>query len=281
MITYRELINNAKKKIDMLELEQRAIYEFLMDILHCDRAKLIMIENDEVSEDVLDKFAEMLSEYVFDYKPIEYILGYTYFCGNKIYVDEHTLIPRNETEEVVSAALEVITKHQYKNVLDLASGSGAIAISVKNVLPSLDVVGSDISEGALKMAKRNANSIGVNVEFINSDILDYFIDNNMKFDLIISNPPYVSFDYKLPNKIIDHEPKTALYASENGLFYYRRIMEDASQVLNEKGSIVFEIGYDQGKSIKKLASEILKDYKIEVKKDIANNDRIVIIEFNK
>ena len=280
MITYRELINNAKKKIDMLELEQRAIYEFLMDILKCDRAKLIMIENEEVSEDVLDKFSEMLSEYVFDYKPIEYVLGYTYFCGNKIYVDENTLIPRNETEEVASSAIEIITKHHYKNVLDLASGSGAIAITVKNVLPSVEVIGSDISEGALNMARRNANSVGVDVKFVNSDILEYFINNNYHFDMIVSNPPYVSYEYQLPNKIIEHEPKSALYASENGLYYYRKIMEDAKKVLNPKGAIVFEIGYDQGESIKELAHSLLSNYKIEVKKDISNNDRIVIIEFN-
>lgn len=281
MITYRELINNAKKKIEMLDLEHRAIYEFLMEILKCDRAKLIMIENDEVSEDVLDKFSEMLAEYVFDYKPIEYILGYTYFCGNKIYVDENTLIPRNETEEVATFAIDTITKHGYKKVLDLASGSGAIAIAIKNVLPHVEIIGSDISDGALIVAKRNANSNNTKIEFIKSDILEYFIENNYKFDMIVSNPPYVSFDYKLPNKIIEHEPKSALYAEENGLYYYRKIMEDAYKVLNENGSIVFEIGYDQGESIKKLASEILDDYKIEVRKDISNNDRIVIIEFKK
>ena len=280
MITYRELINNAKKNIDKVNLEHRAAYEFLMDILNCDRAKLILIENDEVSDDVLDKFTDMLSQYIFDYKPIEYVLGYTYFCGNKIYVDENTLIPRHETEEVVEAAIEVINKHGYKNVLDLASGSGAISISVKNVLPSVDIVGSDISLGALKVAKRNANSVGVNVDYVESDILDHFINHNMKFDMIISNPPYVSFDYELPNEIIAHEPKIALYAKEDGMYVYRKILEDSSLVLNKGGSIVFEIGYDQGEKIQNLAKDILKNYTIEVRKDISNNDRIVIIEFN-
>lgn len=279
MITYRQLIANAKKKIDLVNLEHRAIYEFLMDILCCDRAKLIMIEENEVSEDVLDKFSEMLSDYIFDFKPIEYILGYTYFCGNKMYVNENTLIPRNETEEVVEEAIKLINENKYKNVLDLASGSGAIAISVKNVLPSVEVKGSDISKKALEVAKRNANSIGVKVEFFESDILEYFINNNMKFDMIISNPPYVSLDYVLPNKIIEHEPKLALYAKEDGLYYYRKIMEDAKKVLNDKGSIIFEIGYDQGEKIKELASNILSDYKIEVKKDLSGNDRIVTIEF--
>ena len=279
MITYRQLIDNAKKKINLVELEHRAIYEFLMDILCCDRAKLIMLEEDEVSEDVLDKFSEMLSEYIFDYKPIEYILGYTYFCGNKLYVNENTLIPRNETEEVVGEAINLIANKQYNKVLDLASGSGAIAISVKNVLPNVEVIGSDVSAKALEVAKRNANSCGVNVSFIESDILEYFIQNDYKFDMIISNPPYVSFDYTLPNKIIEHEPKEAIYAKEDGLYYYRKIMEDAYRVLNDHGSIVFEIGYDQGEKISKLASEILVDYTLEVKKDISGNDRIIIINF--
>lgn len=280
MITYRQLITNAKKQIDLVNLEHRAIYEFLMEILKCDRTKLILIEETEVSDDVLDKFSEMLSEYIFDYKPIEYILGYTYFCGNKIYVDENTLIPRNETEEVVEEAIKVINESGYRKILDLASGSGAIAISVKNVLPHLDIIGSDISKGALTMAKRNANSVGVSVDFIESDVLDKFIENGEKFDMIISNPPYVSPDYVLPNKIIEHEPKIALYAKEDGLYYYKKIMEDAKKVLNHKGAIVFEIGYDQGEAIQNLAKDILKDYTIQVKKDISNNDRIVVIKFN-
>ena len=279
MITYRQLISNAKKKIDLVNLEYRAIYEFLMDILNCDRTNLIMIEDNEVDDDVLDRFSEMLADYIFDFRPIEYILGYTYFCGNKIYVNENTLIPRNETEEVVMEAIEVIKRHGYNDVLDLASGSGAIAISVKNVLPSLNVTGSDISEEALEVARRNSNSIGVNVDFVNSDILEEFIKENRKFDMIISNPPYISYDYTLPNQIIEHEPKIALYAKEDGMYYYRKIMEDFSKVLNDKGSIVFEIGYDQGDKIIKLAKELLKDYSIEVKKDISNNDRIVVIEF--
>ena len=279
MITYRQLIANAKKQINLVDLEHRAIYEFLMDILKCDRTKLIMMEEAEVSEEVLDKFSEMLSEYIFDYRPIEYILGYTYFCGNKIYVDENTLIPRNETEEVVEEAIRVINEFGHKKILDLASGSGAIAISVKNVLPHLDITGSDISLGALTMARRNANSLGVNVNFVESDVLERFIENEEIFDMIISNPPYVSPDYVLPNKIIEHEPKIALYAKENGLYYYKKIMEDAKKVLNPNGTIVFEIGYDQAEAIQRLAKEILNDYKITIKKDISNNDRIVVINF--
>ena len=278
MITYRKLIENAKKKIDFVNLEHRAIYEFLMDILNCDRATLILKEEEEVSEDVLDKFSEMLSDYIIDYKPIEYVLGYTYFYGNKIYVNEHTLIPRNETEEVVEKSLQVIRESGYKSVLDLASGSGAIALSVKNVFPNIDVIGSDVSAEALKVAKKNAEALKVNVDFIESDLLDYFTSNNMHFDVIISNPPYVSENYELPNKIIEHEPKLALYAKEDGLFYYRKILEDVNKVLNPNGTLILEIGYDQGESIKALAKDILKNCKVEVLKDLANNDRIVIIK---
>ena len=280
MITYRQLINNAKKKIDLVNLEYRAIYEFLMDILNCDRAALILKEEEEVSEEVLDRFSEMLSEYIFDFKPIEYILGYTYFYGNKLYVNENTLIPRNETEEVVDEALKIIKKEGYNSVLDVASGSGAIALSIKNVFPSLEVIGSDISDKALEVARRNATSLHLNIDFVETDLLDYFIENNLRFDLVISNPPYVSLDYVLPNKIIEHEPKLALYAKENGLFYYRKILEDIGKVINKNGCLVFEIGYDQGESIKKLASEILTNYQIEVKKDLSNNDRVVIIKFD-
>lgn len=279
MITYRQLITNAKKKIGILNLEERAIYEFLMDILKCDKAHLIMIENNEVEDEILDKFSEMLSSYIFDYKPIEYILGYTYFLGNKINVNSNTLIPRNETEEVVMEAIEVIKRHKYSKILDLASGSGAIAISVKKLLTNVEIIGSDISDGALEVARNNAKSNQVDVDFYKSDVLEKFIKENYKFDLIISNPPYVSYDYELPNKIIEHEPKMALYALEDGMYYYRKIMQDSKLVLNSKGSIVFEIGYNQKEKIINLAQELLTNYTIEVKKDLSGNDRIVIIEF--
>ena len=129
MITYGKLIENAKKKINLNDLEYRAIYLFLSDILKVDKTRLLLMKDETVNEDVLEKFSEMLADYIVDYRPIEYILGYTYFYGNKIKVNENVLIPRDETEELVEKALLYIGKNS--KVLDLCTGSGAIAISLK------------------------------------------------------------------------------------------------------------------------------------------------------
>ena len=129
MITYQKLFENAKKKIDLNGLEYRAIYMFLSDILNCDKAKLLMIKDQFVEDNILEKFSEMLADYIIDNRPIEYILGYTYFYKNKIKVNENVLIPRDESEELVEKALGYIKDGS--KVLDLCTGSGALAISLK------------------------------------------------------------------------------------------------------------------------------------------------------
>ena len=129
MITYSKLIENAKKKIDLNNLEYRAIYLFLSEILNVDKARILMLKDEMVEEDVLEKFSEMLADYIVDEIPIEYILGYTYFYGNKIKVDSNVLIPRDETEELVEKTLKYMQNGA--KVLDLCTGSGAIAVALK------------------------------------------------------------------------------------------------------------------------------------------------------
>jgi release factor glutamine methyltransferase len=129
MITYGKLIDNAKKKIDLNGLEHRAIYAFLGEILNVDKTKLLLLKDELVEDNILEKFCEMLADYLVDTKPIEYIVGYTYFYGNKISVNPNVLIPRDETEEVVEKALAYIKSGD--KVLDLCTGSGAIAIALK------------------------------------------------------------------------------------------------------------------------------------------------------
>ena len=274
MITYAKLIENAKKKIDLNGLEHRAIYLFLGDILNCDKTKILMIKDEIVEDNILEKFSEMLADYIIDERPIEYILGYTYFYGNKITVNESVLVPRDESEELVEKALTHI-KSGYK-VLDLCTGSGALAISIKKEIGDIEVVASDISDAALKVAKDNARSNGVNIRFVEGDLLTPFI-NKEKFDVIVCNPPYISEDYEV-NNIVKHEPRIALYADDKGLANYKTIIKDLSCVLNDNGVILFEIGYDQKESLLSICKELLEDYKIETYKDISGNDRIVMVQ---
>ena len=273
MITYGKLIENAKKKIDLNDLEYRSIYLFLSDILKVDKTRILLMKDELVSDDVLEKFSEMLADYIVDYKPIEYILGYTYFYGNKIKVNENVLIPRDETEELVEKALLYIKDGD--KVLDLCTGSGAIAISLKKERKDIDVYASDISGEALKVSEENARYNNVNIKFYKGDLLEPF-KGKEKFDVIVCNPPYISKDYKL-NEIVEHEPKIALFADDNGLINYKTIIRNLKEVLNKGGYIFFEIGFDQKESIEDICKEYLNNYTFECFKDINGKDRIVMI----
>lgn len=275
MITYGKLIENAKKKVDLNNQEHRSIYLFLEDILGVDKTKLLMMKDELVEEDILEKFSEMLADYIVDEIPIEYILGYTYFYGNKIKVNNNVLIPRDETEELVEKALEYIGSGD--KVLDLCTGSGAIAISLKKERVDCEMTASDISFKALEVAKDNAKENGCNIEFVEGDLLYPFIIGNRKFDVIVCNPPYVSNDFEI-NNIVKHEPSLALFADNNGLENYEIIIKNLTKVLNEKGVILFEIGYDQKDAILEICKDNLEKYDAVCYKDISGNDRMIVIK---
>ncbi len=274
MITYGKLFENAKRKIDLNNLETRAIYLFLGDILNCDKAKLLTIKDEIVDNAILEKFSEMLADYIVDNVPIEYVLGYTYFFGNKIKVNNNVLIPRDESEELVEKTLPYLKNGQ--KVLDLCTGSGALAISLKKENKDIEVTASDISFEALEVAKENAKDNQVDIKFVKGDLLEPFKGNN-KFDLIVCNPPYINESFEV-NDFVKHEPDIALFAKDSGLENYKRIIKDLPLALNKGGVILFEIGYDQKESLFDICEEYLKDYQIEAHKDINGKDRIIIIK---
>lgn len=275
MITYAKLIENAKKKVDLNNLEHRSIYLFLSEILNVDKARILMLKDELVEEDVLEKFSEMLADYIVDEIPIEYILGYTYFYGNKIKVDSNVLIPRDETEELVEKTLKHIRGGD--KVLDLCTGSGAIAIALKKEMPNIEVTASDISKGALNVARENAKNNDCDIEFVEGDLLYPFIMSNTKFDVIVSNPPYISKDFEI-NNIVKHEPYIALFAENNGLENYEIIIKNLDKVLNKGGTLLLEIGYDQREAILDICNKYLDNCEVECYKDISGNDRIVTVK---
>ena len=275
MITYSKLIENAKKKIDLNNLEHRAIYLFLGEILNCDKTKILLLKDELVEDGILEKFSEMLADYIIDNVPIEYVLGYTYFYGCKIKVNNNVLIPRDESEELVERALGHIKSGN--KVLDLCTGSGALAIALKKEKKDIDISASDISKDALNVAKENARLNEVNINFVEGDLIAPFVSKGEKFDVIVSNPPYISETYEV-NDIVKHEPRIALYADDDGLFNYKSIIKDLDKVLNKDGVILFEIGYDQKEALENICKDYLSNYSFECYKDISGNDRIVIIK---
>ena len=206
-------------------------------------------------------------------EPVQYIVGDVDFYGNKIKVDKRVLIPRFETEGLVEIALKYLSNTNI-DAVDLGTGSGCIAITLKKKLPSINIDAVDISSDALDLAKENAVINNVDVNFIKGDMLKQL---NKKYDVIISNPPYISYDEEVMDIVKNNEPNIALYADNNGLYFYEEILKNCKRYLKDKYFIFFEIGYNQGESIKELALNYL-NCNVEIKKDLQGFDRYVIIE---
>lgn len=212
-------------------------------------------------------------------KPVTKIFHKAYFYGYEFYVDENVLSPRSETEILVEHVLNFIdTLHIEKSlrILDLCTGSGAIACAIKKEcekkLRQIDMVATDISENALKVARQNAKVLNCNVNFIKSDM---FNNIDGKFDVIISNPPYIESKLcqSLDREVKNYDPILALDGGEDGLDFYRIIQNNLDK-LNEKGVLFLEIGYNQATAIE----EIFKDYNIKIIKDYLGHDRVVIVK---
>lgn len=204
--------------------------------------------------------------------PVQYIMGHAYFMGQKFKVNEKVLIPRGDTEHVVARAIDIINSYSYKNILDIGTGSGCISCMIAQKTEA-NVTAIDISEDALNIARENAKQFKLEkqINFVQSNLFENI--KNKKFDLIISNPPYIAQGTRLPQEV-QHEPTSALFADDNGLYFYKQIISQAHNYLNPQGHIVFEIGYNQALEVSDiLAKNQFKD--IMVEKDMAGLDRIV------
>ena len=207
--------------------------------------------------------------------PVQYIVGEVDFYGSIFKVNNNVLIPRFETEQLVELVIEYINDNFSKKVdiLDIGTGSGCIAITLKKNL-NCNVSAIDISDSAIDVAKNNAKINNVDINIFKSDIL-----NNVdgKYDVIVSNPPYISYDEEIMDIVKNNEPHNALYADNNGLYYYEEILKNCKKNLNDKFIIAFEIGSTQAKKIKEYANNYLDNINVYVKKDLNNLDRFVII----
>lgn len=207
--------------------------------------------------------------------PVQYIVNKADFYGNEFYVNEDVLIPRNETEELIDAILDDFPINgEPLRVLDIGTGSGAIAVTLKKYRPNWQLVASDISSAALRVAKNNADNNRADVNFVLSDL---FNNIDGKFDLIVSNPPYISSHEKnvMDKKVLEYEPALALFAANNGLKIYQSIADQVNEYLNNRASLYLEIGYKQGPAVQQLFQDNFPDSKVEIKQDITGNDRMI------
>lgn len=215
-----------------------------------------------------------------DNYPPQYLLGYSDFYEQRFLVNEHTLIPRPETEELVDRCLKE-NPNQQLTVVDVGTGTGAIALSLKLARPNWQVTAIDISEEALKVAKKNAQQLEAKVEFIHGDGLKPIQDK--KIDILISNPPYISeAEWALMDESVrTFEPKSALFADNDGLAIYQQLAQEAKQTLNPDGKIYLEIGFQQGAAVKDLFQQVFPQKQVQVAQDLSGNDRMVIVSSKK
>ncbi|HHU59921.1 TPA: peptide chain release factor N(5)-glutamine methyltransferase [bacterium] len=277
-MNYETVIKRSKKMVERNNQEVRVIYMLLEHVLNLPTSHILANLEEEIDENKLEEFSELLAEYVVDEKPVAYILGYTYFYNLKLTVNNDVFIPRKETEELVGIVIDLLKDKEDMIVADIATGSGNIAISVKKNLKVDKMYAVDISDKALDVASKNASDNDADIHFINGDLLQPLIDNDLKVDVIISNPPYIKEGYPLSNAVYNHEPHLALFAKKDGMENYERILVQSKQVLNDGGYIFFEIGFDQGQRMIDLIKRYYPNDKYEIRKDLSGNDRFVIIE---
>lgn len=234
--------------------------------------------SEQLSQENEEKYFSLIEKHIKEDVPLSHLVGFEYFYDRKFKVTKDVLSPRMETEELIYRVVEYVksTKKNNLKILDLCTGSGIIAITLKKELSqfSIDVVASDISAEAIKVAKENTQSHDATIKFIQSDIFNNIAD---KFDIIVSNPPYIDRkdEVTMQDNVLKYDPHLALFAEEEGMYFYRKIIEQANDYLNENGVIFFEIGYDQKDKIIKLAD--LNGYSAEVYKDINGRDRMAFL----
>ena len=238
--------------------------------------------SEELSVEQENRYFDLINKNINEDTPLSHLVGFDYFYDRKFKVTRDVLSPRIETEELIYKVIEYIKKSKKDSfkILDLCTGSGIIAITLKKEIVEkyTEIVASDISEKALSIAIENANNNNANITFIKSDLFDNI---SGKFDLIISNPPYISYKDKITIKdsVLNYDPHLALFAEEDGIYFYRKIIENANQYLENDGTIFLEIGYDQKEKILELGKS--NNFITTVYKDINGKDRIAYLEYNK
>lgn len=271
-MTVEDLIVYGKKYLHTMDV--RLLLSF---VLGYDNLELLNHLNDFVSDDIVFKYKDIIKR-LLDGEAIQYIIGNVNFYGNEFKINKNVLIPRFETEELVEKALNILNKkfsdYDSVKILDVGCGSGVIGITLDKLYKKSIVTCSDISQYALDTTALNAKLLESDVNVIKSDMLKSI---NEKYDVIISNPPYIMEEEQIELKVKNNEPHIALYGGKDGLKYYREILSTAKKNLNDKYLIAFEIGWQQKNAIISIAKEFFDNSTIECFQDMSQKDRIILI----
>ena len=277
------LLDKSVKYLEKNDIEEgKLIAEIVFShVLNIDRMMLFTKYRDDIEDEEIEKIRYFIQKIGREKFPVQYLLNEQEFYGRKFYVDKGVLIPRQDTEILVEKMIDTLKDKVLKNeihpkILDIGVGSGIIGITAALEIESSYVLGVDISDKALETAQKNKEILNVsNIKFLKSDLFENV--EFREFDMIVSNPPYISLSEVgiMSDDALLHEPSEALFAENDGLYFYYEICQKASDYLADFGYLLFEIGYKQGKNVAKImASSGFKN--IEVVKDLAGLDRVVI-----
>ena len=274
-----ELLRYGKEKLGKQKVEDASIISriLMQYVLKIDRNKLIINKNDNVDINKENEYKEYI-EKIIKGKPVQYITNNQEFMKLNFYVDENVLIPQPDTEILVEKVIKSIDIMENIEILDMCTGSGCIGISLAKNIKNTKVTLVDISKEAIEIAKKNAiqNEVENKITFIQSDM---FENVKGKFDIIVSNPPYIKTDIiQTLDKQVQNEPHIALDGGKDGLDFYKILINEAHKYLKKDGKIFLEIGYDQKQEVENLVKQSKHYKKIETIKDLSQNDRVIILE---
>jgi release factor glutamine methyltransferase len=275
-VTYEQLLRISQKEAIKYFKEVEAVKLLLMELSNQDPHEFFLNLKNEVEEDFKQDFEEKLHQYLHDDIPVQHLIGHAYFYGHQFFVSKDVLIPRSETEQLVEEVLylyDTFFEHKKVDVLDLGTGSGCIGVALALEEENMNVLVSDISFEALEVTKKNINLLKANAAYVQSDL---FKNIKGKFDIIVSNPPYIPDEEAVEN-IVKKEPNVALYGGSLGVDFYEKILKDIKPFLKEKALIAFEHGYLQKDVIKGFVKKHLPNASIVQKKDLQQKDRFTFI----
>ncbi|WJV43842.1 peptide chain release factor N(5)-glutamine methyltransferase [Apilactobacillus kunkeei] len=277
-MTYFEAQKRASFLISGKNLDEETAKLFLMEMFGFDNTHLLLHYRDEMKQEDVKRYFDWIDQYL-NGQPAQYIIGETEFYGNRFKVDDRVLIPRPETEELVEWLLTDFSNQKDLKVLDMGTGSGAIAISISKEHPDWQVDAADISAKALQVAGLNNEMNKTNVRFIESDLFNAITED---YDVIISNPPYISEDEikYMDESVIEHEPKEALFAKNNGLFMYQKIA-DYIKIKKDTvhGSLYLEIGFKQTDAVTEIFTGSIPGCEVTSRKDFFGNPRMIRVKY--
>ena len=278
-MTYQQLINYGKKLAKSNNVEIEGIKILVLELSGLNGAEFLVNINSEVDIELENKIKNAIDQYI-NGLPVQHIIGYSYFYGYKMIVNKDVLIPRPETEELIGYVLayyDEVFNGEKVDVVDVGTGSGNIAIALSCEESNMKVWASDISNDALLTANQNAVNNNANVTFLQGNMLDPFIEKGLKFDILVSNPPYIPDDEYVEPLVLDNEPNIALFGGDKGMKFYKEIFMNAKKILKDKAIMAFEHSHKTKKEMLELANSYFPNSKSFVIKDLNGKHRFLIV----